>query len=64
MGILWTYCDACSRRIEVGETCYQMGDTLPDGEYSGLTFCEDCCKAVNTMHEWKIYVDGEDDGSV
>lgn len=50
--LLWCYCDKCGRKIMVGETCYDVGAD---------TFCEDCCKAVNTLHEWERQADGGDE---
>lgn len=60
MALLYCYCDGCGRRIEIGETAYELGDHLPDAEYSGLTFCENCCKAINTKWWWERQVEAEE----
>lgn len=49
--LLWSYCDKCDRKIMVGETCYDVGID---------TFCSDCCKSVNTLHEWERQVEAEE----
>lgn len=51
--LLWCYCDKCGKRIEVGDTCYDIGiDTL----------CSDCVKERNTLWEWERRCEEESDG--
>lgn len=52
--LLWTYCDHCDKRIEVGDTCYEVGY---------FTFCSDCVKPINTLWEWERRCEAEDDGT-
>ena len=51
--LLWCYCDKCGKRIEVGDTCFDV---------SSVTYCSDCCKEINTLYEWKKRAEAEDDG--
>lgn len=46
--LVWDYCHKCGRKIFVGEDCYHIGMD---------SYCADCCKHVNTMHEWKRSVE-------
>lgn len=49
--LLWTYCDKCGKRIEVGDTCYDVGED---------TYCTDCCKQRNTLWEWERRCEAEE----
>ena len=58
--IVYGYCDGCGKKIMVGETAFETGDRLGDPQYSCLTFCEKCCKEINTLHWWKRWVEEEE----
>lgn len=65
MGLLYDYCNGCGRRIEIGEMAYEIADKTPeDPDLGGLTFCEKCCKAVNTMWWWERRTEEQEDGSI
>lgn len=51
MARCWCYCENCGRRIEVGETCFDIGVD---------TYCSDCCKPVNTMYAWERQSDADE----
>ena len=52
--LCWDYCDKCGCRIEVGDDCYEVGED---------TYCENCCKHINTMQAWERMVEAYDDGT-
>ncbi|MBO5955749.1 MAG: hypothetical protein J6Q10_02995 [Clostridia bacterium] len=51
--LLWCYCDKCGNRIEVGDTCYDIGSD---------TYCSACVKPRNAMWEWERRCEAEEGG--
>lgn len=37
---LWTYCEKCGKRIEIGDTYYDVGEEA---------YCTDCCKSSKAV---------------